>query len=109
MTAPVVRGACGKAQRILMMSETSRIRVNLSAVEHNVRILRGIVGSQCVLCPIIKADGYGLGAAPIARHLKAAGAEMLAVYTPAQAAEGLLRNYPFVPSEEDVTQIRQQI
>jgi biotin synthase len=29
--------------------------------------------------------------------------------TPAQAAEGLLRNFPFVPSEEDVTQIRQQI
>jgi biotin synthase len=29
--------------------------------------------------------------------------------TPAQAAEGLLRNYPFVPSEEDVARIRQQI
>jgi alanine racemase len=69
------------------MSETSRIRVNLSAVEHNVRVLRGIVGSECLLCPIIKADGYGLGAAPIARHLKAAGADLLAVYTPAQAAE----------------------
>ena len=69
------------------MSETSRIRVNLSAVEHNLRVLRGIVGPQCVLCPIIKADGYGLGAAPIARHLKAAGADLLAVYTPTQAAE----------------------
>jgi alanine racemase len=69
------------------MSETSRIRVNLSAVEHNVRTVRGVVGPQCTLCPIIKADGYGLGAAPIARHLKAAGAEMLAVYTPSQAAE----------------------
>jgi alanine racemase len=69
------------------MSDTSRIRVNLSAVEHNVRTLREIVGSQCILCPIIKADGYGLGAAPIARHLKAAGADLLAVYTPAQAAE----------------------
>jgi alanine racemase len=69
------------------MSDTSRIRVNLSAVEHNVRVLRGVVGAQCVLCPIIKADGYGLGAPPIARHLKAAGAEFLAVYTPAQAAE----------------------
>jgi alanine racemase len=69
------------------MSDTSRIRVNLSAVEHNVRVLRGVVGAECVLCPIIKADGYGLGAASIARHLKAAGADLLAVYTPAQAAE----------------------
>jgi alanine racemase len=68
------------------MSDTSRIRVNLSAVEANIRIVRDIVGGDCALCPVVKADAYGLGAAPIARHLKAAGAEMLAVYTPAQAA-----------------------
>ena len=68
------------------MTDTSRIEVNLSAVEHNIRILRRIVGSDCALCPILKADGYGLGAAPIAKHLVAAGARMLAVYTPAQAA-----------------------
>jgi biotin synthase len=29
--------------------------------------------------------------------------------TPSQAAEGLLRNYPFVPTEEDTTLIRQQL
>jgi biotin synthase len=29
--------------------------------------------------------------------------------TPSQAAEGLLRNYPFVPNEEDTTLIRQQL
>jgi alanine racemase len=69
------------------MSDTSRIRVNLSAVEQNLRVIRGVVGPQCVVCPIVKADGYGLGAAPIARHLMAGGADMLAVYTPAQAAE----------------------
>ncbi len=69
------------------MSETSRIRVNLSAVESNVRVLRRIIGPDCVLCPIVKADAYGLGAPPVARHLTAAGADMLAVYTPAQAAE----------------------
>jgi alanine racemase len=69
------------------MNDTSGIRVNLSAVENNVRVLREIVGPDCALCPIVKADGYGLGAPPIARHLVAAGADMLAVYTPAQAAE----------------------
>ena len=69
------------------MSDTSRIRVNLSAVESNVRVLRRIIGPDCLLCPIVKADAYGLGAPPIARHLTAAGADMLAVYTPAQAAE----------------------
>ncbi|MHC4414087.1 MAG: alanine racemase [Planctomycetota bacterium] len=69
------------------MSDTSRILVDLSAVEHNVRVLRGIVGPQCAVCPILKADGYGLGAAQTAKHLVAAGADMLAVYTPAQAAQ----------------------
>ena len=69
------------------MTDTSRIRVNLSAVESNLRIVREIVGPDCVICPVVKADGYGLGAAPIAKHLTAAGAGMLAVYTPAQAAE----------------------
>ncbi len=69
------------------MNETSRIRINLSAAEHNVRLVRRIVGPQCALCPIVKADAYGLGAALVARHLVAAGANMLAVYTPQQAAE----------------------
>ncbi|MCH7799551.1 MAG: alanine racemase [Planctomycetes bacterium] len=68
------------------MSETSRIRINLSAVESNIRILRDVVGPETVICPIVKADAYGLGAAPIARHLVAAGAGMLAVYTSDQAA-----------------------
>ena len=68
------------------MSETSRIRINLSAVESNIRILREVVGPETVICPIVKADAYGLGAAPIAKHLVSAGAGMLAVYTSDQAA-----------------------
>jgi len=68
------------------MSETSRIRINLSAVESNIRVIRDIVGPETVICPVVKADACGLGAAPIARHLVAAGAGMLAVYTSGQAA-----------------------
>ena len=68
------------------MGETSGIRINLSAVESNIRVIRDVVGPEPVICPIVKADAYGLGAAPIARHLVAAGAGMLAVYTSGQAA-----------------------
>ncbi len=68
------------------MPDTSRIRINLSAVENNIRVVRDVVGPDPLICPIVKADAYGLGAAPIARHLRAAGAGMLAVYTLAQAA-----------------------
>lgn len=65
---------------------SSEIRVNLSALEHNVRVLRSIVGPDCALCPIVKADAYGLGVAKVARHLEAAGADMMAVYSLDQAA-----------------------
>jgi len=68
------------------MSDTSGIRINLSAVESNIRVVRDVVGPAPVICPIVKADAYGLGAAPIARHLVSAGAGMLAVYTSGQAA-----------------------
>lgn len=69
------------------MQDTSQIHVNLTAVEHNLRLLRGIVGPQCGICPVLKADGYGLGATQIAKHLVHAGANMLAVHTLAQAAQ----------------------
>ena len=68
------------------MNQTSLIRIDLSAVGHNMRIIRRIVGPRCVVCPIVKADGYGLGATQMGKHLVAAGAGMLAVYTPGPAA-----------------------
>lgn len=69
------------------MTQTSVIRIDLSALGHNTRVLRRIVGPSCALCPLVKADAYGFGAVPIARHLAACGADMLAVYTAAQAVE----------------------
>ena len=69
------------------MTQTSVIRIDLSALGDNMRVLRRIVGPDCALCPLVKADAYGLGAVPIARHLAACGADMLAVYTAAQALE----------------------
>jgi alanine racemase len=69
------------------MRENSVIEINLTAVAHNVRLLRRIIGPACALCPIVKADAYGLGATRIAKTLLSSGADMLAVYTPGQAAE----------------------
>ena len=71
------------------MIRTSAIDIDLSGVDNNLRVLRRIVGPRCGLCPILKADAYGLGAVPIAERLARAGADMLAVYTPAQALEVL--------------------
>jgi alanine racemase len=69
------------------MHETSAIHVNLAAIDHNMRMLRQMVGEGCAICPIVKADAYGLGAIRVAERLVQSGADMLAVYTPRQAAE----------------------
>jgi alanine racemase len=79
-----------------LMPDTSQLHINLSALDRNMGVLRRIVGPECALCPIVKADAYGMGAARIAPRLAAAGAELLAVYTPEQAA-GLVRAAVSVP------------
>ena len=82
------------------MAQTSRVEVDLTAVAANVRLVRSILAtrqarvqgggvveraSQAGICAVLKADGYSLGAARIAKRLGIAGVEMLAVYTPEQA------------------------
>ncbi|MBB4663620.1 alanine racemase [Conexibacter arvalis] len=59
--------------------------VNLTAVERNVATLRGRLRPGAVLCAVVKADGYGHGAAPVARAALAGGAEKLAVVTAGEA------------------------
>jgi alanine racemase len=62
-------------------------RVNLAAIERNVATLCGRLSSGARLCAVVKADGYGHGAIPVARAARAAGASWLAVATAAEAAE----------------------
>jgi alanine racemase len=69
------------------MRETSQLQIDLSAIDQNVRLIRRIVGRDCAICPIVKADAYGMGTTRIAKQLVDSGADMLAVYTPEQARE----------------------
>ena len=69
------------------MQDTSTIDIDLSAIDHNMAAVRRAVGPGCALCPIVKADAYGLGVGRVARRLVGAGAEMLAVYSLRQAIE----------------------
>ncbi|MGA1056192.1 MAG: alanine racemase [Phycisphaerales bacterium] len=66
------------------MPPTSAIRIDLAAIDANVAAIRRMVGPGCRLCPIVKADAYGLGAARVARRL-APTSSLLAVYSPEQA------------------------
>lgn len=69
------------------MRSTSVIEVNDTAIEQNLAVVRQLVGPDCRLCPIVKADAYGLGAVRIARRLVVRQADIFAVYAPDEAAE----------------------
>src|SRR3954470_6530885 len=61
-------------------------RVDLGAIERNAaRLARELTGGAA-LCAVVKADGYGHGAAPAARAALAGGASRLAVATAVEAA-----------------------
>ena len=53
--------------------------VDLSALEHNYRALRGMLPRGCRFLGVVKANAYGHGAVPVAKKLEALGAEYLAV------------------------------
>ncbi|MCO4772656.1 MAG: alanine racemase [Deltaproteobacteria bacterium] len=61
-------------------------RIDLSALRHNVRLLRGRLPADCGLLVPVKADAYGHGLLPVSRVLEEEGAEWLGV---ALVEEGL--------------------
>ena len=67
------------------MSRNRRI-VDLSAIEHNMRLIRNAVPQPVRVLAVVKADGYGHGAVETARAAIAGGADMLAV---AAVSEGV--------------------
>jgi alanine racemase len=74
------------------MSDRALARIDLSAVERNCAELKSRLG-RASLCAVVKADGYGHGAAWCARAALAGGAEWLAVATAEEAEE--LRRHGF--------------
>jgi alanine racemase len=68
------------------MSDRALARIDLSAVQRNCAELKRRL-DQAELCAVVKADGYGHGAAPCARAALAGGASWLAVATAEEANE----------------------
>ena len=61
-------------------------RIDLGAVAHNVRAVKGLVGRRKV-CAAVKADAYGHGAPLVALAMSAAGVDMFGVATTEEAVE----------------------
>lgn len=74
------------------MTDNSVISIDMDAVDHNLRVVRSVVGPGCEINAVVKADAYGLGALRMSRRLLQAGASMLTVYSPSQAE--VLEGFP---------------
>lgn len=68
-----------------MSPSAATLTVDLEALAHNHAVLRGLAGGAEV-APVVKADGYGLGAAAVVRRLHAEGARTFHV---ARVGEGV--------------------
>lgn len=66
------------------LASGTRLTVDLDALAHNYGVLQRAAGGVA-MAPVVKADGYGLGAGPIARRLWTEGARSFFV---ARVAEG---------------------
>ncbi|MBD8868541.1 alanine racemase [Nocardioides donggukensis] len=63
----------------------AEIVVDLAAVRHNVRLLRGLTGPDVAMMTVVKADGYGHGMSAVAAAARTAGATWLGVATVEEA------------------------
>lgn len=61
--------------------------VDLSAIRHNIQGVKNLLKPATRLCVVVKADGYGHGAAAVAREAVALGADYLAVAVLDEAIE----------------------
>ncbi len=71
----------------MKQSATSYLEIDLNRLAHNLKVIRQTIDADTSICAVIKADAYGLGAAPIASRLQQLGVETMAVFTPDQARE----------------------
>lgn len=78
---PAVVGASGYAVR------PTHVQVQLGHLSDNLRVLQDHVGPDTGVMAILKANAYGHGLVPVARHLEAAGVEAIGV---AYLEEGVL-------------------
>lgn len=76
-------------------SETTWVEVDLMALDHNVQVFRDLAGpdNTVMVCGVVKADAYGLGANAIAQRLSSHGVELVAVYDARQARDLMQGGY----------------
>lgn len=72
---------------LLVHRQRAWVEVDLAALAHNIRTLKTWLNPQTKLMAVVKADGYGHGAARVAQTSLAHGADSLAIATLAEGVE----------------------
>ena len=72
-----------------MVRHSSRIELSQSALTHNIRFLRGVVGAKSEIAMVVKANAYGHGIAQVLPMAEKAGVRCFAVASSHEAAEVL--------------------
>lgn len=62
-----------------MLLRDTHLEVNLDILAQNVQVIKNHIGHNVAMCAVIKANGYGMGAADIAPTLLENGADYLSV------------------------------
>lgn len=73
--------------RGVVLSRPTVAEIDLNAIKWNMKAIRGLVGEDVLICPAVKADGYGHGAIQVAKAAHEAGASAFAVATIEEAIE----------------------
>lgn len=97
-----------------LLHRPTAAEIDLSAVRHNVRLVRERVGAIPTIMAVVKSDAYGHGMVPVARAAMEAGATALGVATSDEAltlreSDGfqhatILVMAPTLPSEAEALQ-----
>ncbi|MDP2661846.1 MAG: alanine racemase [Dehalococcoidia bacterium] len=61
--------------------------IDLGALKQNARVLKGLIGNECQLLAVVKANAYGHGAPAVARSALEGGASRLGVACPDEGVE----------------------
>jgi alanine racemase len=86
LRSPGARGRKGGAEESVKGERPTTATIDLQAIAANYAEAMRLGGGRDVIA-VVKADGYGHGAVPVARRLVSSGCHHLAVVTVAEAAE----------------------
>lgn len=83
----VRQGAAWDTAALFQPTRTAWVEIDKSAIAHNVRLIKNMIGDQVTLMAVVKADGYGHGAVATSLTALANGAEVLGVASLNEALE----------------------